>query len=508
MTSKHRTAGALLVVMYTALVLPLIVWPWNSSVSSLVAFTLYSLVALGFATEVVELILALAWAPCRVPVVQAPPPRQKVAVLMTVCDDWSERRLSDLAPLAAIGYQVFLLDDSSGPSIPSNLIPQGVTQICRTSRKGAKAGNLNHWLERFGPSFEYTLLLDADSLVSVEAADTLLQAAEHPDNLSTAVFQAKIEPVPRPGSLFATSLAVIARPRARILERLHGPLGIALSSGHNQLLRLAPIHHLGGFDETLTAEDTALSLELAALGWNITLVDVWTQDEDPETITAYNRRTLRWARQTIEIFRRDWQEVPVRLKLLLCRHLLLFGLPIAGTLLLFLSLWNGPRHPEVALGFFGRSLQMEPGYAPYGLSLWALLLVSLLFVVLRLALARREGVRWRDLLVSTVFGNAPLALLILPLAGAMLTSALGASVRFVPTNSRAARATDALLVRRLRQGIALALLLAALILCGLRRPGSLLIGANLIWYALLLGSPLTLLVLYWADRRRTSAKTL
>jgi hypothetical protein len=185
---------------------------------------------------------------------------------------------------------------------------------------------------------------------------------------------------------------------------------------------------------------------------------------------------------------------------------LLFGMPVAGTLLLFLSLWNGPRAPEVALGFFGQSLRMAPGYAPYGLSLWAVVLVSVLSTVLRLILARREGARWRDLLVSIVFGGAPLALLILPLAGALLTSALGASIRFIPTNSRSALAGDAHLTHRMMQGLALTLLLAALVLCGLRRPGSLFIGANPIWCALFLGSPLTLLVLSWADRRRIPTK--
>ena len=502
MTSRRGVAGILFLGFYTALALPLIVWPWSGSVSSLLAFALYSIVALGLATEIVELILALAWPPHRIPVLTAPAPRSRAAVLMTVCDDWSEARLAALAPLAEAGYRVFLLDDSNGSPVPSRLLPSGVTHVRRSFHRGAKAGNLNHWLKHHGGSFEHAVLLDADSIVSIGAVDTLLLAAEHPDNVRTAVFQAKIEPVPRSGSLFATALAAAARPRARILERVHGPLGVVLSSGHNQLLRLAPIRRLGGFDETLTAEDTALSLELAAQGRDVALVDVWTQDEDPETIAAYNRRTLRWARQTVELFRRDWQGVPLRLKLLLCRHLLLYALPVAGTLLLFLSLWNGPRHAATALGFVGRSLHMDAGYTAYGLALWSVLAVSLLFMTLRLILARREGVCWRDLLLSMLFGNAPWALVILPLGWAMLAAACGASVRFVPTNSRFARASDARPLRKLAQGGWLAVLLTALILCGLRRPGSLLIGANPVWCALLLSSPVSLLVLAWADRRR------
>ncbi len=495
MTPRGGWAGALFLAVYALMVLPFAAWPWAGSAWALLAFALYVLLALGFALELSELVLALLWPPCPVARGEGPPPRHKAAVLMTVCDDWNESRLSDLSPLAAAGYRVFLLDDGTDSPVSSEVIPQGVVHLRRAARRGAKAGNLNAWLERFGRSFEYAVILDADSVVSVAAADALLLSAEHPDNVRTAVFQAKIEPAPRPGSLWASSLSVVARPRMRILERVHGPLGVMLSCGHNQLLRLAPIRRLGGFDETLTAEDTALSLKLAAWEWKVSLVDVWTRDEDPETVTAYNRRTLRWARQTVELFRRDWWEVPLRLKLLLCRHLLMYLLPVAGILLLILSLWNGPRYPRAALGFLASSLWLETGYVLYGLSLWTVFLLSLLFVALRVALARREGVGWRNLLLAAVLGNAPLALLLFPLALALLSSVLGASVRFLPTNSRIARRGDARLLHRVSQGVSLVALIAILVAGGWRRPGSLFVGSNLIWCILLFTSPVSLLIL-------------
>src|SRR5437868_9948271 len=113
----------------------------------------------------------------------------------------------------------------------------------------------------------------------------------------------------------AKILATGARPRMRVMERVHGPLGLLLSFGHNQLIRLQPVREFGGFEETLTNEDTVLSLRLAAAGQRAALVDVWTTDTEPATVSAYIRRTLRWARQTVELVHYPWAGVPLRLKI-------------------------------------------------------------------------------------------------------------------------------------------------------------------------------------------------
>ena len=495
MRRRDAQAAGLFCILYALLVFPIALWPRPLSLVTLGGNALYCLLALGLASETAELILALVWAPVSLPRATGAPPRSQAALVMTVCDDWSERHLSGLAPLSNAGYAVFLLDDSATPvSLPVSLADR-VVHLRRSSRTGAKAGNVNHWLRLHGQAYSYVILLDADSLVSVAAADALLLSAEHPGNAGIAVFQAKIEPAPRRGSLLAAFLAAGARPRARVMERVHAPLGLLLSFGHNQLLRLAPLRSIGGFDETLSNEDTTVSLQLAAGGWKIALVDVWTRDEDPATVTAYTRRTLRWARQTLEVFRRDWRETPLRLKLLLCRQLLMNTVPIAGTALLALSLWTGPRQAQESLDLLAALLRLAPGYALYGISAWVLIGFGLLFFALRTTLARMEGVSWRAMLLSWLLGTALLSLLVLPLASALLRSLLGQRVSFVPTNSRAASLRDSSLGRRLAQALSLAAVLALLGGGAIHRPGSLLLGTNWLWCALFLLSPVSLLLL-------------
>jgi cellulose synthase/poly-beta-1,6-N-acetylglucosamine synthase-like glycosyltransferase len=400
-------AMTLFLGLYIVLVVPSAAWPTNNLILSLVAGWLYALLALGLAAEVTELILALCWPPPTLQLSKAAPPRQKVAVLITVCDDWTIGNLRGLHPLSRAGYDVFVLDDSSLPAVlPSELLHRAV-HVRRGQRSGAKGGNLNHWLWQYGNPYEYSVVLDADSSISTEVIDHLVLAAEHPENARVALFQSKVEPIAQ-ASLFARVLAAGARPRARVLDRVHGPMGLLLSQGHNQLLRLGPVRSLGGFDETSTSEDTVLSLDLVATGWQIALVNVWSHDTEPDTVAAYTRRTVRWARQTVELFNHSWRPVPLRLKLLLCRHLLAYLLPLFSVGLLTMSLWSGPTRLSDSSRFLMAALTLQKGYFLYSVTLWSILSISGLLLILRMVVARQEGVPWRTQLLTAVFGGAPL----------------------------------------------------------------------------------------------------
>ncbi len=128
-----------------------------------------------------------------------------------------------LLPLSEAGYPIFLLDDSiSNIKLPNN-VQTAVTYRRRVKRLGAKAGNLNDWLNKFGNQYTNIVLLDADSIMSVESIDMLVQASESPDNSKVAIFQSKVEPyIPFASSLFPIILGLGSKPRARVTERVHG----------------------------------------------------------------------------------------------------------------------------------------------------------------------------------------------------------------------------------------------------------------------------------------------
>jgi len=423
---------------------------------------------------------------------------------MTVCDDWTDRCFSALEPLADAGYAVFVLDDSAQPAtLPPGLIGK-VEVLRRESRRGAKGGNLNHWLRRCGPQFVYAIVLDADSIIPVETVDALLATAEHPANGDVAIVQSKIDVEVEAPSTFARAVGAAARPRARILERVHARLGVLLSSGHNELLRLAPVFAIGGFDERLTNEDTVLSLHLAARGWRTVLADVWSYNAEPDTTAAYNRRTVRWARQTLELFQHDWYEVPLRLKLLLCRHLMMFVLPILGTWLLGLSLWIGPDDPWPMLAFLGASVGFFPGFERYGLTIWTSTCLLTALFASRTVMARREGVRWRSILSLALVAGAPYLSLIGPLVLGLGKSLFGRRVAFVPTSNRHALSREARMSSRLLRGLAATCLLVLLVAGAMKHPGALFVGFNAVWLVLILGSPMCLMIAEQLDRARTA----
>ena len=280
-----------------------------------------------------------------------------------------------------------------------------MVHVRRLSRCGAKAGNLNHWLATHGHRYRYLTVLDADSVMPLATLDHLVRIAASPECARVAVFQTKIEAVTAGATLFARLQGIGARPRARVLERVHARLGCLLSFGHNQLIRIEALTAVNGFDENLTCEDTVLSLELASRGWRTELADAWSYDSDPVDVAACNRRTVRWARQTVEMFRRPWYDAPLCLKLLLCRHLLSYLLPPVAILLLGLSLWTGPASLAQAMDFLAASLRLEPGFRVYGIALLPSVALFLLLVTLRTAIALLERVPVHHLALSWVLGG-------------------------------------------------------------------------------------------------------
>ncbi len=216
----------------------------------------------------------------------------------------------------------------------------------------------------------------------------MVEYAEHPQNQGIAVFQSKILPVDT-RTRFAQTAGGVARLRLYILERTASRAGLMLSWGHNQLLRTEHVLAVSGFNESLTAEDTTLSLMLSAKGYSVRLVDVISYDTEPDDIFSYTRRTTRWAGQTVEIFRLPWRGASIRLKLLLCYHLYSYLMHNVYFGLLLLTSWSF-RADRPPLDGFIALLSTDIGYfwpwmaVPFILTgLWALQ------IALRMYLARK-----------------------------------------------------------------------------------------------------------------------
>jgi hypothetical protein len=466
------------------MVTPFALWPAPFDLVGTLGLFLYVILSVCLALDAADAACALAWKRARLPELDQPQPTRRVAVVMTVCDDAQPRPLAALERLADAGFAVFVLDDSVAPLALPETLAEKCEHLVRTGRTGAKAGNLNHWLYRVGHAFDYAIVLDADSSASPEACDRMLRAAAHPDNRDVAVFQTKIDADLAGSSVFAGALAVAVRARARVFERVHCRLGLLLSFGHNQLLRLCAVRDVGGFDETVSAEDTALSLALVARGWRIGIVDAWTLDRDPQTVATYNRRTLRWATQTVQLFFREWDDDPLHLKLLLCRHLAAYACPVLGFLLLVLVVSTTHASASQAWEFLTAALKLEPGYDVFGECLYGLLGAHAITFGLRHAVAIVEGAGIWQLAKAWLLGQAHLVGLVPRLALALVLTALGRRVTFTPTHQRRALESDRS-AKHLMVSFSCAMLVwGPLLLHAAFSTGSLLVGFNALWLTL------------------------
>jgi cellulose synthase/poly-beta-1,6-N-acetylglucosamine synthase-like glycosyltransferase len=305
------------VILYIIFAAPLVGLPLKGL--AIVAFGApYLFGAFGLALDLSELILAAIF-----PVRSYPTAasidlnRTRVAVLSLCRDDVDKEALRQLQCFH--GADVFILDDSEGTRARNLVDASGFKVVRRASHEGYKAGNLNHWLRLYGEKYCYSLVLDSDSIMTNDALLQLVAYAEHPANSDVGIIQASI--VPRAGNHFQTRIGDFAWVRRAVLIRVHAWIGWALSQGHNSLHRIAALREIGGFDTCASCEDTLTSLRMRNFGWRTIIVGTVTFDAEPRNVFAHRRRSVRWARQTLDaILARHGGSDP-RLSLLLARHL-------------------------------------------------------------------------------------------------------------------------------------------------------------------------------------------
>lgn len=260
----------------------------------------------------------------------------------------------------------------------------------------------------------------------------------------------------------------------------------------NNLTRTDCVLQVGGFNEHMTAEDTALSLMLSAKGYTVKLVDVLSYDTEPQDVFRYARRTVRWARQAVDLFRLPWRSAAFRLKLLLCYHL--YGNLIHNVYLglLLLVAWTPFRTANVdslynSVAFVvANRLYLTPWFAVL-LGMTGLWVVQF---ILRLVLARKAGVSTYAFLLFSLLSTLLMYFVAFRVTIAMLRTALGFRTFFVPTNTQISEAPT---LRTIANHMLPSLVYGALVVVGIGLQNRyLLLSLNCLWILLLLAAPLLL----------------
>lgn len=269
----------------------------------------------------VQVIFALAVEPHDLPKTGCLDRCPEIALLYCTCDDAVLDCMRQLASQAYPRCTAFILDDSQSEYYRKLVDSTGIRVVRRGTRRGFKAGNLNHWLSSWGENYDYFVIVDADSFLPETFVAEMLLYAEHPENCDVAMFESKIQPYNR-GTRLARALSIHAKIDLFLAERLNNRLGITLSAGHNNLCRTRDIKEIGGFDERYISEDHATTLNLLTKGKVCRLVDVFSYEGVPDNLQSFKRRAARWARSDFQLLKHSWSET----SLLLQMHLLLKSL--------------------------------------------------------------------------------------------------------------------------------------------------------------------------------------
>ena len=206
---------------------------------------------------------------------------------------------------------------------------------------------------------------------------------------------------------------------------------------------------------------------------------------------AWLRRSVRWARQTVEIFYGDCRSASLELKFMLCRHMLSYVNMLVCVILLFLSVLYGPRSLNDAFESY-RILELYPKWNLVGLVVPFLVIWTTAILRLRFVIAASE-VSLLMVFAKMMFGPILNGISLVPIAVGMVTSSLGRKTKFIPTNSVNRSEGKPHMFCYFVGTLALTATFAMLLI---KHPGSLLVGFNVLGIIAIFASPVFMLRCY------------
>lgn len=257
-------------------------------------------------------------------------PKGRTAILIATYNESPERifgmALATMKELDDSGhgeaFDVFILSDTTDPDIwvheeaafnAARARPgQGPRLFYRrrASNEGKKAGNIADWCRRWGPAYDYMVVLDADSLMT---GQTLARLAHAMDRMPcTGLIQTVPVTIGR-NTLFARM--------QQFADSLYGPVvstGIAFWHrgtgnfwGHNAIIRVsafmesAGLPHLSGappFGGQILSHDFVEAALLCRAGWQVCMVPELSgsYEEIPPSLIDFATRDRRWCQGNLQ----------------------------------------------------------------------------------------------------------------------------------------------------------------------------------------------------------------
>ncbi len=186
---------------------------------------------------------------------------------------------------------VCLLDDGGSDSMKALARRYGVRYINRTSRNGAKAGNINHALQMTEAPF--VAVFDCDHVPSPEFLEATIGHFARPEVAFVQTPQYYANTIDSP---IAAASAAQQELFFGVIARGKASQGAMFCCGTNVVFRRDALDDVGGFPEDSLTEDFALSINLHERGWRSEYVsEVLAVGLGPEDMSSYVSQQRRWA---------------------------------------------------------------------------------------------------------------------------------------------------------------------------------------------------------------------
>lgn len=281
-----------------------IVWRLVYTINPDAALLSYLLWA-GEAFGVVNFLLFF-WMTWRVdPIVPYRPPRPglKVDVFIPTYNEEEEILEATLAGCRRLTYphKTYLLDDGRRESVRRLAERMGVGYIARPDNRHAKAGNLNHALQK--TDGEFIVILDADMVPQPNLIERTLGYFE----------DAKLAFVQLPQEFYNRDSVQHdpAKPDwheqslfFHVIQPGKNYTNSAFWCGSPSVVRRKALEDVGGVAVETITEDIHTSVRWHSRGWKSLFVnESLAFGIAPQTVTAYLLQRLRWAQGTMQLYR-------------------------------------------------------------------------------------------------------------------------------------------------------------------------------------------------------------
>lgn len=259
-------------------------------------------------------------------------PMSRTAILSCIRNEDLERVIQNLETMlnelrvagVVPGFSLHVLSDSDWPNLVDDeerafdrlrLRWAGIIDVSyrrRPSNPGFKAGNIGEFLSRQGDQFDYALVLDADSVMSVRAILRLRQMME--DNPRLGIAQSLVTGLPS-ASLFARVFQFGMRlgMRSYTLGSAWWQGDCGPYWGHNAMIRLAPfMEHCklpqlpgkGPLSGWILSHDQVEAVLMRRAGYEVRVIPMedGSFEENPPNLLEFIRRDLRWCHGNMQYF--------------------------------------------------------------------------------------------------------------------------------------------------------------------------------------------------------------